>query len=196
MGEGISCQCFGSLLEVIFSSRSLCEFSLLEVDLHYPAALFSRLLWDLNVSSVSCAGCFCLWAWPIVAVERMVVCLKSFPLLLYSEPSCPSAMSDGKISAPGHYQMRGIQTSCGQLPSRGTMKYLFSGWEGRDSSSSLCQLEKHTKLLQFKFCVFSFVTNLLSTARKKLPREFIYMTVSFRLSNKSFEPVNIFVYGH
>lgn len=145
---------------------------------------------------MSWAGHFCLSTCLIVVAERMVVCLKSFPLLLYSESSCPSAMSDGKISVPGHYQMKGIQTSCGQLPSRGTMKYLFSGWEQRDSSSFLCQLEKHAKLLQFKFCAFSFVTNLLSIARKKLAREFIYMTLSFGLTNKSFEPVNIFVYGH
>lgn len=123
---------------------------------------------------MSCAGRFCLCTCFIVVVERTVVCLKSFPLLLYSEPSCPSAMSDGKISVPGHYQMKGIQTSCGQLPSRGTMKDLFPGWEQRDSSSFLCQLVEHTKLLQFKVSVFSFVTNLLSIARKKFAREFIY----------------------
>jgi len=79
----------------------------------------------------------------------MVVCLKSFALLLYSESSCPSAMSDGKITVPGHYQMKGIQRSFGQSPNRGTMKYLFPGWEQRDSSSFFCQLVEHTKLLQF-----------------------------------------------
>lgn len=123
--------------------------------------------------SVLCKTFLCLCTCFIVVVERMVVCLKSFPLLPYSASSCPSAMSDGKITVPGHYQMKGIQTSFGQSPNRGTMKYLFPGWEQRESSSFFCQLMEHTKLLQFRFSVFSFVPNLLSIARKKLAREFI-----------------------
>lgn len=178
----MNCQHFGSLLEVMFSST-------LWILLYYTDC--SRVC-----MSAQCPGQTLLPLYLPHCSSWKEGCLKSFPLLPYSEPSCPSAMSDGKISVPGPYQMKGIQAGCGHLPSRGTMKYLFSGWEQRDSSSFLCQLEKHTKLLKFKFCAFSFVTNLLSIARMKLAREFIYMTVPFRLSNKSFEPVNIFVYGH
>lgn len=103
-------------------------------------------------------------------------------------------MSDGKITVPDHYQMKGIQTSCGQSPNRGTMKYLFPGWEQRDSSSFFCQLVEHAKLLQSGFSVFSFVTNLLSIARKVCWRAQLLSVRVLRVSNKSLEPINVFVY--
>lgn len=88
--------------------------------------------------TVLCKTFLCLCTSIIVVTEKLVVCFKYFPLLLYSESSCSSAMSDGKITVPGHYRMKVIQTSCGQSPNRGTMKCLFLGWEQRNQSSFFC----------------------------------------------------------
>lgn len=128
--------------------------------------------------SVLCKARLCLCTGFILVAERRVICIKPFPLLPYSEPPCPPAMSDGRITVPGRCQMKGIQASCGQPPNRGTRKYLFPGWEQRGSSPFLCQLVEHTQLLQFSFRDFPFVTNLLSIARKKLYRDHL-LTLSY-----------------
>lgn len=125
-----------------------------------------------------CKTLLCLCTCFTLVVERRVICLKSFPLLLYAGSPCPPAVPAGRITVAGRSQMEGIQVSGGQPPNRGTRKYLFPGWEQRDSSSFLCQLVEHTKLLQFSFPVFPFVTNLLSIARKKLCRDHL-LTLSF-----------------
>lgn len=106
-GRGGKCLLMLQISSRIFSSRPelLCFWMLTTGSWSslYCSFIIQIVLGIECQLSVLCKTFPCLCTYFIVAVERMAVCLKSFPLLLYSESSCPPAMSDGKITVPGHY---------------------------------------------------------------------------------------------